>query len=60
MGDVVTLEPGGAARASGAAPLQPATVIILPVPRIEGASDQWQGLPSDSASPYVAPDTDPA
>jgi hypothetical protein len=60
MGDVVRLEQGGAARANGAPLPQPATVIILPVVRIERASDHWQELPSDSAPPYVAPDTDTA
>ena len=60
MGEVIELAPGGAARASGGLLDQPATVIVLPVAGIERNADPWQGLPSDSAPPYVAPDTDPA
>ncbi len=61
MGEVIELAPGGAARASGGHLDEPATVIVLHVAEIERRkADPWQGLPSDSAPSYVAPDTDPA
>jgi hypothetical protein len=60
MGEVVAFEPGGAARASKTPQDQPAAIVILPAIRIERQSDPWQDLPSDSAPPYSAPDTDGA
>jgi hypothetical protein len=59
MGKVIAFELG-AARRAGIPQQEPASVLILPVVLIERDADQWQGLPSDSAPPFIAPDIDNA
>jgi hypothetical protein len=57
MGKVLQI--GVAPRAPRLVLPQPATVLILPVVRIDhDALDPRQGMPSDSAPSYTAPDTD--
>ncbi len=65
MGQVIALELGAVTRRALADTKgQGATVCILPVIRIERAAeigaDTWQGMPSDSAPAYAAPDHDDA
>ncbi len=57
MGDVVAfaVPAGGAAARAVPASDESATVVILPVIRLERCSpDPWDGLPSDSAPPHAA------